>query len=59
MRYHWVGHSNPTPEGPLGVIVNSVPIPALGGTSELEAVGVIAEVIKKGQSLSVQLFLCT
>lgn len=54
MKCHHIGHPSPTPECPLGVVVNSVPIPALGGTPELEAGGVVVQVAKKRQSISAQ-----
>lgn len=54
MKRHWTGHLSPTPECALGLTVNSVPIPALGGTTELGAGGVIVEVAQKRQVISAQ-----
>lgn len=47
MKCHWTSHLSPIPECPLGVIVNSVLISALGGATELEAGGVVVQVTKK------------
>ena len=51
IKCHWAGHPSLIPECPSGLAVNSVLIPALGSTTELEAGRVIVEVAKKGQSL--------
>lgn len=51
IKCHGAGHPSPSPEYPLGVTGNSVPIPALGGTTELEAGGVKLEGAKRKQSM--------
>lgn len=48
----WGDHPSLIPACPLGVTENSVLIPVWGNTAELEAGGVMVEVAKKGQSLS-------